>query len=78
LTLKISGTIFDNKFGTIQPININNNFIIKIKHFFLIKSDLRVTNNVKKKSCLFWGLNPRPSVSMQLTVVLAYLRTLQS
>jgi hypothetical protein len=32
----------------------------------------------KKKSCLFWGLNPRPSVSMQLTVVLAYLSTLQS
>jgi hypothetical protein len=82
--LKISGTIFDNKFGTIQPINTNNNFIIKIKHFFLIKSDLRDKNNVQrekkkeKRSCLFWGLNPRPSVSIQLTVVLAYLSTLQS
>jgi hypothetical protein len=55
-----------------------------MKHFFLIKSDLRDTNNVQrkkkegKKSCLFRGLNPRPSVSMQLTAVLAYLSTLQS
>jgi hypothetical protein len=43
---------------------------------------MRDTNNVqrkkKEKSCRFWGLNPRPSVTMQLTVVLAYLNTLQS
>jgi hypothetical protein len=44
---------------------------------------MRDTNNVqrkkiKKKSCLFRGLNPRPSVSMQLTVVLAFFSTLQS
>jgi hypothetical protein len=32
----------------------------------------------EKKSCLFWGLNPRLSVTMQLTVVLAYLSILQS
>jgi hypothetical protein len=54
-----------------------------MKHLFLLKSDMRDTNNVhrkkkEKKSCLFWGLNPRPSVIMQLTVVLAYLNTLQS
>jgi hypothetical protein len=55
-----------------------------MNHFFLIKSDLRDTNNVQrkkkesKKSCLLWGFNPCPSASMQLTVVLAYLNTLQS
>jgi hypothetical protein len=55
-----------------------------MKHFFLLKNDMRDTNNVqrkkkeRKKSCRFWGLNPRPSVTMQLTVVLAYLNTLQS
>jgi hypothetical protein len=32
----------------------------------------------KEKSCLLWGLNPRPSVPMKLTIVLAYLNTLQS
>jgi hypothetical protein len=32
----------------------------------------------EKKSCTFWGLNPRPSVSMQLAVILAYLNTLQN
>jgi hypothetical protein len=54
-----------------------------MKHFFLLKSDLRDTNKMfkkkkEKKSCLCWGLNPRPSVTKQLTVVLVYLNTLQS
>jgi hypothetical protein len=30
-----------------------------------------------KTSCHFQGLNPRVSVSMQLTVIIAYLNTLQ-
>jgi hypothetical protein len=32
----------------------------------------------RKKSCHFWGLNPRSSVSIHLSVILAYLNTLQS
>jgi hypothetical protein len=55
-----------------------------MKHFFLPLGSERLIKNVKKKkkerkkSWPFWGLNPRPTVSIHFTVILAYLNTLQS
>jgi hypothetical protein len=67
------------KFGIFKPINTysNNNNIIKIKFVFLSTRDKKRKKKIKI-SILFWGLNSRPSVSMHLTVILAYLNTLQS
>jgi hypothetical protein len=49
-----------------------------LKHFCLLKSVLRDTNNVQKGKKEKKVASSGPSVTMQLTVVLVYLNTLQS